>query len=399
MILKELIIKPYDSNRWIVHVGDNSGKNIIVNDSSLNLLRTLQSSKDIESALDQYNERYSASISKEEYQKTIIKFSGLGLFENINHETKKNQYLNFRCQFLNPQAVSKISKPVTFLYQQNIFWPALIILAVINVLFAVHFYSSESNVKLSFENYLFISFLFLLSSILHEIGHTSSCLNSNIKPGGIGFGFYFIFPVFYADITNIWLGTKQQRLITNLSGIYNELIFSICLNLLYPLFGSEKSVLVANLIFIKAVSEINPFVRMDGYWVLSDLTNTPNLLEKANRSFQIGMAKIVRGNEPRFLPNKKEFFLFFYGTMNLLVFFWYFFFIIIKYHLKVLSFPNMVLTLLTKIFNGEITMSDIDVDFLLIFIFYIIVIRTSLKFFKRKLKKGGIRLTEKVPEN
>jgi putative peptide zinc metalloprotease protein len=110
--------------------------------------------------------------------------------------------------------------------------------------------------------------------LVHEVGHIAACRKFGIDHGEIGFGFYLIFPVVYADVTKIWTLDKHKRTIANLGGIYLELVYASILTAIY-LYTAEMVFLVASVfVFIKALTELNPFIRYDGYWVLSDLTNT-----------------------------------------------------------------------------------------------------------------------------
>jgi putative peptide zinc metalloprotease protein len=123
--------------------------------------------------------------------------------------------------------------------------------------------------------------LFYANMPIHEFGHIAACRNSGLKHGGVGFGFYFIMPVMYADITNIWLANKERRIIANMGGIFSELLYASVLVIIYLLTQNPIFYIAGLSIALFVVFELNPFVRFDGYWILSDLTNTPNLLQKS----------------------------------------------------------------------------------------------------------------------
>jgi putative peptide zinc metalloprotease protein len=61
-------------------------------------------------------------------------------------------------------------------------------------------------------------------SILHEFGHAAAGKRFGATPGDIGFGFYFIAPVFFSDLSDVWKLPPKERIIVNLGGIYFELI-------------------------------------------------------------------------------------------------------------------------------------------------------------------------------
>lgn len=75
--------------------------------------------------------------------------------------------------------------------------------------------------------------LLLLSSFVHEIGHASACRHFGVKHGGIGFGLYLTFPVFYTDVSEIWKLKRTERIVVNMAGVYFQLILLIPFFLIY----------------------------------------------------------------------------------------------------------------------------------------------------------------------
>ncbi len=135
---------------------------------------------------------------------------------------------------------------------------------------------------LSFGSLVIIYGLFILIILFHEIGHATASYKFSITPKEIGFGFYFIFPVFYTDVTNIWRLSKRRRNVVNVAGIYFQLLLNVILILLYH-FNFFK-VFSFTLILVNSISiftSLIPFFRYDGYWLFSDYFDIPNLQVKA----------------------------------------------------------------------------------------------------------------------
>ncbi len=123
---------------------------------------------------------------------------------------------------------------------------------------------------------------FLVIILFHELGHAAAAYRFGIQPQEIGFGLYFIFPVFYSNVTGIWALPLRERVAVDLAGIYFQLIANIPLLVLFYMgvYDSVAFVLVtANTIGL--LSALNPFLRYDGYWVFSDSFNIPNLHAKS----------------------------------------------------------------------------------------------------------------------
>src|SRR5205085_2740755 len=83
-------------------------------------------------------------------------------------------------------------------------------------------------------------------------------------------------PVFYTDITDAYRLGRGAKLRTSLGGFYFNLIFALGVLGLYALTGAEFLLIVLALIDVELVYQMLPFVRMDGYWILADLTGIPD---------------------------------------------------------------------------------------------------------------------------
>lgn len=126
--------------------------------------------------------------------------------------------------------------------------------------------------------------LLLLSFLAHELGHISACRFYKQRCGRIGFGFYFIFPAFFSDVSQVWALRPSQRIVVNLAGVYFQMLAN---SLLLLCWLSQDSGISQNLLasvillnFISMLYALNPVLHFDGYWVLSDLLNTSNLRQQ-----------------------------------------------------------------------------------------------------------------------
>ena len=118
-------------------------------------------------------------------------------------------------------------------------------------------------------DWLFIFILGFVSVTFHELGHATATSYFGAKHGGIGGGFYLFSPVYFADVSDIWKLKPSQRIVVNLAGIYFELIISSLYILIGFIWGKEILLITGVLIFTKSLLNLNPFLRSDGYWILS----------------------------------------------------------------------------------------------------------------------------------
>src|SRR5215208_2834715 len=122
--------------------------------------------------------------------------------------------------------------------------------------------------------------LTLLGTLFHELGHATACRYGGANPGRIGVGIYLVWPVFYNDVTDTYRLGKIGRLRTDLGGVYFDVIFTLAIAGAYFLTGSEWLLLMIFLAQLDILSQFMPFLRLDGYYMDSDLTGVPDLFAR-----------------------------------------------------------------------------------------------------------------------
>lgn len=119
--------------------------------------------------------------------------------------------------------------------------------------------------------------LVLAATLLHEFGHAAGCHYGGGRPGAIGAGLYLWVPVFWTEVTDAYRLDRRGRLRTDLGGIYFNALFIVLATGGFALTGWAPLAAAAlvNNVFIP--QQLIPFVRLDGYYLLGDLTGVPNL--------------------------------------------------------------------------------------------------------------------------
>jgi putative peptide zinc metalloprotease protein len=117
----------------------------------------------------------------------------------------------------------------------------------------------------------------LASAFFHELGHATACRASGAKPGAIGAGLYLVMPALYTDVTDSYRLDRAGRVRTDLGGVYHNVIAVLVCAGVYAATGFEPILVLALLGQIEIVQQFIPFVRLDGYWVISDLVGVPDL--------------------------------------------------------------------------------------------------------------------------
>ncbi len=189
-----------------------------------------------------------------------------------------------------------ISQPVLFLFG----WPGFAICAVAMVLSAylvlMRFTEFVSclptwSIIRSPSALIGFGFVFVVTRVIHEFGHAVACKRFGVpcKDIGLLLSFGMICP--YVDITDAWsVGSRRKRIVIALGGIYFEAIVAAIAGIawcftveswMHDLFFRIMLVSSATTLLFNA----NPFLKYDGYFVLSDCIGMQNIRERAWQAF------------------------------------------------------------------------------------------------------------------
>jgi len=227
----------------------------------------------------------------------------------------------------------------------------------------------------------------LLSTIIHEIGHTSACCAYGVEHGGIGVGFYLLTPVMFADVTSAWQLSAGKRIVVNLGGVYFELLFSVVLLLGYLIMDSIFFINASLVILIKMLYNLNPFFRTDGYWVLSDALNLPNLRKLSNEKVKLFCLNLVSKGDFSF--GKNSWFLLLYGLSSYIFLFLFFYFVMFYHIGSLIYLPHNLAFFFYDLVTGEIVsvmilLNDLN-NILIPFFFYYLLTKSFLLPIYRRL--------------
>jgi len=134
---------------------------------------------------------------------------------------------------------------------------------------------------------LLVAGLSLVSALFHECGHAAGCRYSGARPGRIGAGIYLVWPAFFTNVTDSYRLSRGGRLRTDLGGLYFNMIFMLVLAAFYAATRAEILLLVIAVTHLEMLEQLLPFVRFDGYFILSDLVGVPDLFNR--------VAPVLRG--------------------------------------------------------------------------------------------------------
>ena len=122
--------------------------------------------------------------------------------------------------------------------------------------------------------------LVVAGTLFHEVGHAAACRYGGATPGAIGGGLYLVWPAFYTDVTDAYRLDRRGRLRTDLGGVYFNAVFALTLAVAYFATGFAPLLFVVFLEHVLAFQQFVPWIRLDGYYVLSDLAGVPDMLSR-----------------------------------------------------------------------------------------------------------------------
>jgi len=117
----------------------------------------------------------------------------------------------------------------------------------------------------------------LAVTLFHEFGHAAACRRFECPHGNIGFALYFIYPAFYTDVTKVWRLPRLKRAVVDLGGVYFQAIIFVVLTLYVMLTHDLFTLRLLWAMNFMMFFTLNPMFKMDGYWLLSDLSGLSNL--------------------------------------------------------------------------------------------------------------------------
>jgi putative peptide zinc metalloprotease protein len=118
------------------------------------------------------------------------------------------------------------------------------------------------------------------SVFFHELGHAAGCRYGGGRPGAIGMGLYLVYPALYTDVTDSQRLRRSGRLRTDLGGIYFNGLAILGVAGAYALTHYEPLLMAIVLIHMEMLQQLVPVVRLDGYYILTDLVGVPDLFDR-----------------------------------------------------------------------------------------------------------------------
>jgi putative peptide zinc metalloprotease protein len=251
----------------------------------------------------------------------------------------KERSLHLRLSFIfwKGKWLNHISRIISPLFNPVFFYTSLILMILFITPVIIFFNYHGLNKAIEFKNIFLYAVLSFTVVMFHELGHVSACYKYGAKHKGIGFGFYLFTPTFFADVSDAWRLPRKERIIINLGGIYIELVIVTVLFCCFLAGKSEILFYSGIAILLQVLVNLNPFLKYDGYWVLSDITGTPNLRAQSTQRLKSIFSIDQLG---RF--SREDFGLLLYAIMSYITIALFLFFLFFYNSSPIIRFPATV---------------------------------------------------------
>lgn len=154
------------------------------------------------------------------------------------------------------------------------------------------------------ENLLLLAAVLAVCKVLHELGHAFACKHFGGECHELGLMFLVFAPCLYCNVSDAWMiPSKWRRIAISAAGIYIELLLAaICTFLWWFSQPGLVNTICLNVMLVCSVSTLffngNPLLRYDGYFILADLIERPNLRQQAEALLYRIVRRTFTGQEP-----------------------------------------------------------------------------------------------------
>ncbi len=185
--------------------------------------------------------------------------------------------------------VESLHSRIRPIFKGFLLWISVAFIFVCAALFAgkfVSIYGQKSNFEIlgsSVVGFFFYYFIALAPVIaIHEIAHAITLVHYGGHAGEMGTGLFYFSPMFYTETTDAWGLSRHDRMMVYLAGNISTLLigsalFLVHLTIQIPGIAGQFLLMVAFYCFAMSLMNFAPPFETDGYYLLSDIVNMPNL--------------------------------------------------------------------------------------------------------------------------
>ena len=287
MIFKEgLELSPFDNNsKSNSYLLSYKGRYWKVSSFVACVYEAVKETKNENSAYEYVCNQSNMEIPHEKFDQIVEFYKKNGLFEgyeDVQFSKKVNTNLWGRIVLIPEHVVNKL-KIFGFLFDKRV----MIVLGIMELLIISYFFLTY-NMQLIMSDFWSLKISEIVECILviialglvHELGHSCALMRYGQRAGAIGIGVYLYMPVFFSNVTNAWKLKRMKRVCIDMGGMYFQALGISLLYIIVALLASNSVIKIAIIVStLQIVGNFNPFIKMDGYWVICDFLGVSNPYE------------------------------------------------------------------------------------------------------------------------
>ena len=249
------------------------------------------------------------------------------------HKAKKpwlynlaNQVFFFRFSLFDPDKLfGRMARPIAWIWSRPAMWASVAMCLVAAAVFWLNAERIQPTMQnfFAWKNIALIWVTTILIKSIHELGHGLTCKHFGGEVHEVGFMSLVFTPMFFVNVTDAWtMPNRMHRMLISFAGIYVELVIAALATFLWAVVqpGAFQDFLF-NVMVVASVSTLvfnaNPLMRFDGYYIMTDAIEVPNLQAKSRALVQHQLNHLLFGasNKDQVLSRmplpKKRFWLFY----------------------------------------------------------------------------------------
>jgi hypothetical protein len=216
--------------------------------------------------------------------------------------------------------LTSVHRVLRLLLKRPLFWASAAFIIFFSIMFAQQFaaiFADANSFRIlgsTVVGFFFYSFIVLGPAVaVHEISHGLALVHYGGSPREIGTGLFYFSPMFYIDATDAWTLGRRQRIMVMMAGSISTVLIASAIVAIgyicpYPASISHVLYMSAFFCFYATLMNLAPPFETDGYYVLADLLNIPNLRQESydyvKALFKKALA--IHVNEEDLMAKKKK---------------------------------------------------------------------------------------------
>jgi putative peptide zinc metalloprotease protein len=215
-----------------------------------------------------------------------------------------HNYLFFRIPLIRPQAMLALILPwLSWLFTRTT--ATVVVLGSLLGLFLAarqwQVFVSVAVDHMTWAGVLGYTVALVFAKALHEVGHALTATRYGVRVAHMGVALLVMFPMLYTDTSESWkLARSRERLAIASAGIVTELAIAGLATLAWSLTPDGG---VRNALFFLATTSwvltllvnASPFMRFDGYFIVTDVLDFPNLHERSGALARTWLRRTLLG--------------------------------------------------------------------------------------------------------